>query len=91
VINVTLDPGAASTAALTSYAKAVGLDEKLFAACIAGTTASERVAREAAEAQSIGAQGTPFSIIVNLRTGKYDTVPGAYPIADVKAKIDALL
>lgn len=91
IIGVTLDPGSASTATLTSYAKAVGVDEKLFAACMAGTAASDRVARETAEAQSIGAQGTPFSIIVNLKTGKYDTVPGAYPIADVKAKIDALL
>lgn len=91
VIAVTLDPGTASTATLTSYAKALGIDEKLFAACIAGTAASDRVAADAAEAQSIGAQGTPFSIIVNLKTGKYDTVPGAYPIADVKAKIDALL
>ncbi len=91
IIAVTLDPGSASTAALTSYAKAVGVDEKLFAACLKGTNASDRVARDTAEAQSIGAQGTPFSIIVNLRTGKYDTVPGAYPIADVKAKIDALL
>jgi protein-disulfide isomerase len=91
IIGVTLDPGSASTQALTSYAKAVGVDEKLFAACIAGTAASDRVAADAAEAQSIGAQGTPFSIIVNLKTGKYETVPGAYPIADVKAKIDALL
>ncbi len=91
IITVTLDPGSASTKALTSYAKAVGVDEKLFASCINGTAASDRVAADSKEAQSIGAQGTPFSIIVNLKTGTYDVVAGAYPIADVKAKIDALI
>ena len=91
LIAVTLEPTPEGNKALTTYATTAGVDAAAFEACMKGTTASDRVAADTNEAQEIGAQGTPFSIIVNLRTGKYDTVAGAYPIADVKAKIDALL
>jgi protein-disulfide isomerase len=91
LMTVTLNPDPQSNKALTTYAGDAGVDKKLFESCMKGTTASDRVAADSKEAQSIGAQGTPFSIIVNLKTGTYDVVAGAYPIADVKAKIDALL
>ncbi len=91
LITVTLSPDATSNKALTTYATTAGVDGKLFESCMKGTSASDRVAADEQEAQSIGIQGTPFSIIVNLKTGKYTTVAGAYPIEEVKKQIDSLL
>jgi protein-disulfide isomerase len=91
IINVTLNPDPKSNVALTTFATAQGIDSTLFKKCIAGTTASDRVAADTDEAQKMGAQGTPFSILVNLKTGKQIIVPGAYPIEDIKKDIDSLL
>lgn len=91
IINVTLNADAKSNEALTTYATAQGIDKTLFQKCMAGTTASNRVKADTTEAQQIGAQGTPFSILVNLKTGKQVIIPGAYPIDAVKADIDSLL
>jgi protein-disulfide isomerase len=91
IINVTLNPDPKSNEALTTYATAQGIDGDLFKTCIAGTNASDRVKADSDEAEKIGAQGTPFSIAVNLKTGKQIIIPGAYPYADVKADIDSLL
>ncbi len=91
VIKITLTPDAKSNAQLTTLATAQGIDKALFATCITGTAASDRVAADTAEAQEIGARGTPFSIIVNLKSGEQKIVPGAYPLEDIKKEIDALL
>ncbi len=91
LINVTLNPDPKSNEALTTFATAHGIDAKLFKSCVAGTAASDRVKADSAEAQKIGAQGTPFSILVNLKTGKQIIVPGAYPYEDMKKDIDSLL
>lgn len=91
VINVTLSPDPKSNEALTTFATGLGVDSKLFKDCIAGSRASDRVKADTAEAGKIGAQGTPFSIIVHLKTGKQIIVPGAYPIEDIRTHIDSLL
>ncbi len=91
IINVTLNPDPKSNEALTTFATGQGIDKKLFESCIKGTAASDRVKADIAEAGEIGAQGTPFSIAVNLKTGEQIIIPGAYPFADVKADIDSLL
>lgn len=91
IINVTLNPDPKSNAALATFATDQGVDSTLFKKCMADTTASDRVAADSAEAQNMGAQGTPFSIIVNLKTGKQAIVPGAYPIEDIRKTITALL
>ncbi len=91
IINVTLNPDPTSNETLTTFATAQGIDSAAFKKCMAGTTASDRVKADVTEAGKIGAQGTPFSIAVNLKTGKQVIIPGAYPLADVKADIDSLL
>ncbi len=91
IIKITLTPDPKANEQLTTIATGLGIDKAAFTSCIKGTTASDRVAADSAEAQKIGAQGTPFSIIVNLKTGKQKIIPGAYPVADVKAAIDSLL
>ena len=87
--SVTVDP-AQSNSILTGFAKAQGLDENLFATCLKADSTSKRVQSDADEAASIGAQGTPFTILVN-KAGKQVILPGAYPLEDVKKAIDSLM
>lgn len=91
LINTTLAADPKSNEVLTTFAKNEGIDAKLFTACMKDTKASDRVKADATEATKIGAQGTPFSVIVNLKTGKQKIVPGAFPIDGLKADIDSLL
>lgn len=91
IINITLTPDPKANEQLASIASSLGVDKALFTKCMAGTTASDRVKKDTDEATKIGAQGTPFSIIVNLKTGEQKIVPGAYPIEDVKGYINDLL
>jgi protein-disulfide isomerase len=90
IINVTLNPDPKSNEALTTYATADGVDAKLFKSCFANPATSKAIDADIAEAQSIGAQGTPYSIVVNLKTGKQTAIPGAYPIEDVRKAIESV-
>jgi predicted DsbA family dithiol-disulfide isomerase len=76
---------------LNTFATQQGLDVKKFGACTADPAAAAVVDSNTAEAQSIGAQGTPFSIAVNVKTGKQVIIPGAYPFANIKKSIDSIL
>ena len=91
IINVTLTPGQQSDKLLATMATSQGIDQTKFKACIASSAATKAVQDGIDEAQAIGAQGTPFSILVNVKTGKQIIIPGSYPIADVKKDIDSLL
>lgn len=90
IVNVTLNPDPKSNQALFGYAKDEGVSEAAFTACINGENATKRIDASINEAQSIGAQGTPFSIAVNQKTGKQVLIPGAYPIEEVRAIIDSI-
>ncbi len=45
---------------------------------------------ETQEAQKYGLGGTPGTMIINVKTGKYATVEGAYPYEKFVANIEAL-
>jgi protein-disulfide isomerase len=90
-IGVTLKPDAASNAPLTTEALKLGVDKDAFKKCLADAATSARIEHDTKEATDIGAQGTPFSIAVNQKTGKQVVIPGAYPYADVKKDIDSIL
>jgi protein-disulfide isomerase len=87
--SVTVDE-AQSQNILISFAKAQGLDENLFKTCLGASTTKSRVDSDDAEAQKIGAQGTPFTIVVN-KSGQQVVVPGAYPFENMKQIIDGLM
>lgn len=89
LMNVTLNPDPKSNEALTTFATQAGVDATLFTACMkkGDTTIIER---DSEEAQSIGARGTPFSIIVNTETGKQLVVPGAMPLENMKKAIESI-
>lgn len=83
--NDRLDP-----AELPKIAKAIGLDETAFNACLASGEMKARVDRDLASGEKAGVRGTPHSLIlVNKKI--VDTIDGAQPYEAVKATIDGLL
>lgn len=69
---------------LVTIATNLGIDEKTFRSCVASPKIAKAVEADSLQAQGVGAQGTPFSIVVNLKTKKTATIPGAYPIEEVR-------
>ncbi len=90
-INVTLNPDPQSTTMLTTIATSQGLDATKFNSCMTDPATATTIQNSIQEAQAIGAAGTPFSVVVNIKTGKQIIIPGSYPIEDVKKDIDSLL
>lgn len=91
IINVTLTADAKSNETLVTFAKTQGINEKLFRECIANPATTKKVEDSLAYAEQIGIRGTPFSAIVNVKTGEQIIVPGAASLETMKAHIDSLL
>lgn len=83
--NDSLDP-----AQLPILAKAVGIDETAFNACLSSGKYTQAVKDSATEGYAAGARGTPFSLIL-VDGDVAGTINGAEPLASIKTKIDALL
>jgi protein-disulfide isomerase len=83
--NDMLDP-----AELPRIAAAVGINETAFNECLSSGRYTERVEKSVEEAVKAGARGTPYSLIMVNGENK-GIINGAEPLANVKAKIDALL
>ncbi|TAJ15949.1 disulfide bond formation protein DsbA [Patescibacteria group bacterium] len=77
--------------ALTSTAVGVGADKAKFDACVNSDTFQKRVETEYNDAIAAGGQGTPYSIIINTKTGAQIPISGSLPIATIKAAIDAAM
>lgn len=89
VIDITVSPDK-SSAILTSTATTLGIDAKAFSSCLTNPATAKKVAAQSSEAQSLGAQGTPYSIAIN-KNGKQAVIAGAYPIEEVSKTIDSLM
>ena len=89
IINTTTAPDK-NNALLTSTAVSLGIDAKLFGSCMANSSTAKKVTDQGAEAQSLGARGTPYSVAIS-KSGEQVAISGAYPIEEVKKVIDGLL
>jgi protein-disulfide isomerase len=69
-------------ALLPQLAVDVGLDRAKFEECLNGGRTASRVQRDVEDALNSGARGTPYSIVINEKTGKKDVIPGALPFQD---------
>ncbi len=76
---------------LTPLAVEIGLDEKLFAECLDSGRHTARVQADFDNGAQSGVRGTPGNILLNNKTGKAKFVPGALPIATLRAVVDQLL
>jgi len=83
--NDSLDP-----AELPKIAVSVGLNESAFNDCLASGRHLAAIQASIVEAAKAGARGTPYSVILS-KDGTKTVINGAEPLANVKAKIDALL
>jgi protein-disulfide isomerase len=76
---------------LAQAAKTAGVDVAKWQSCFDKKETAAEFAAETQEANSLGLGGTPGTLILNVKTGKYTTVEGAYPIANFVQKIDSLM
>ncbi len=74
---------ALSSTRYAALAKAAGADPAKFAACTASHQFKDKIATDSAEAQSLGAQGTPYILIINTKTKKSAIAPGALKYDDL--------
>src|SRR5207245_631799 len=91
VFSITPSNNGLDPAELPKIAKDLGLDVNAFNACLSSGKYAAKIDVSIADAEKAGAQGTPYSVVWNLKTGAKVAISGAYPIEQVKAKIDALL
>ncbi len=84
--NNELDP-----AELINIATSVGLSSTAFKNCLDSGQYAPRVNADIENAREIGAEGTPYSILIDTKTGDHYPLEGAYPYAQLKQVIDLIL
>lgn len=72
-------------------AEKLGMNKDKFKKCLADGTGKSRITSDAAMAQKFGAQGTPYSLILDKKGNIVGSINGALPIAQVKATLDGLV
>jgi protein-disulfide isomerase len=90
IIDVTLTPNPTSNKSLITFAADAGVSGTQLQACMEDPKSANIIDTDIAEANKIGARGTPFSILVNKK-GEQIVIPGAYPLEQVKEMVDSLL
>jgi protein-disulfide isomerase len=75
---------------LTKIAGEVGLDTAKFDACVDSGEMASRVQRDMDAGLRVGVQGTPYSVAVNVKTGKQRVINGAQPLEMISSTLDQL-
>ncbi|MEI6864061.1 MAG: DsbA family protein [Candidatus Adlerbacteria bacterium] len=68
-------------------AKQFGADPAKYAACVAASTYQKVIDADTAEAESLGGNGTPFTVVLNTKTHKALPASGALPYAQIMSVI----
>lgn len=76
-----------SPALSLSLAKSLGVDVAKYTSCLDAKKYQPKIDAQAAEGQKAGGQGTPFTVILDTKTGKSVPVSGALPYEQLKAAI----
>ncbi len=76
---------------LPKVASEMGIDENKFKECLTSKEVQTIVETNAKEAVSLGARGTPFSVIYRRSDGKSEIVSGALDYETMKAKLEAFI
>lgn len=76
---------------LTKIATQVGLSSTAFDTCLESGQYAPRVNLDVQNAQELGALGTPYSILIDTKTGDHYPLEGAYPYSQLKQAIDLIL
>ena len=85
---------------LPDIAVGIGLDRNEFQSCLDGGKMAERIDEDMEDVGKLDAWsrqntgrgiGTPYSVVINNKTGESTVIPGAVPFAQVKSAIDQIL
>ncbi len=76
---------------LPTLAAEMGIDVSAFNTCLTSGRYTGAIDESIAEAVKAGARGTPYPIIMNVKTGEQIILRGAEPLTNVKQQIDSLL
>ncbi len=76
---------------LGDLAQSVGVNKDAFTSCLSSGKYAQKVKDVQDAGLAAGADGTPTTFIINLRTKKSQTVVGAQPVENFKKAIDGLL
>ncbi len=79
------------TAALTNYAKTLGLDEAKFTKCLQDKPGQSQIDNDQAIAQQVGVDKLPYFLLINPKAQQGTRLPGALPLADVEKSIQQIL
>jgi len=75
---------------MTKIAEELEINKNEFKSCLESGKFTSAIETMGREATSLGARGTPFSIM-QTKSGKTETIPGALPYADMEQMIESLL
>jgi protein-disulfide isomerase len=76
---------------LTPLAVELGLNESKFQSCLDSGKYTQKVKDQTDLGTKEGVSGTPGTILLDTKTGKTNTIPGAIPIEQIKPVIDEML
>lgn len=79
-----------SPAYSAQLAQQFGADMTKYNQCISASTYQKNIDADTAEAEAAGGNGTPFTIVLNTKTGKAAPVSGALPYAQIMGVIKGL-
>lgn len=69
----------------------VGLDKKAFASCLESGKYAAKVESDYQSGVTVGVQGTPHSVVLNVKTGKTYIIGGAMPLTATQSIISSAL
>lgn len=81
---------AINTAYYAQIAGLAGANVTTFNARLSSKKYQTKIDAQANEAMGAGAQGTPFVVVLNTKTGKTAVIPGALPEAQANAVINSV-
>jgi protein-disulfide isomerase len=84
------DQSKMSDAYYAQLAKQFGANAAQYNVCVAAQTYASRISADTTEAEKNGGQGTPFTVVINTKTGAQTSVSGAVPLAQLMAVIKSV-
>jgi len=69
-------------------AQLLGANMTAYNACVSAEKFSSRITQDTTDAQNAGGNGTPFTVVINTKTGKQYPIAGALPYAQIMAVIN---
>lgn len=90
-VNAMFNAGA-SVAQIEPVAAELGLNTTTFKSCVDTDKYADKVTKKMQEWSSFfGVRWTPGNVILNLETGEYILIAGAYPVSEFKARFEELM